>query len=62
MNERLAQRRVDNVIAYFVSKGIDRARLTGVAKGQADPIADNATVAGRRLNRRIEFVIEHLLD
>jgi outer membrane protein OmpA-like peptidoglycan-associated protein len=61
MNQRLAQRRVDNVIAYFVRKGIDSARLTGVSKGQADPIADNATVAGRQLNRRIEFVIEHLL-
>jgi OmpA-OmpF porin, OOP family len=61
MNMHLAQRRVDAVVAYFVSKGIQRERLTGVAKGQAEPVADNATVEGRRLNRRIEFVVQHLL-
>ena len=60
-NMLLAQRRVDAVIAYFTSKGIAANRLQGVAKGQAEPIADNATVAGRRLNRRIEFVVEHIL-
>ena len=63
MNLDLSQRRIDAALAYLQSKGIDTAtRVTGVAKGEAEPIADNATAEGRRLNRRVEFVIHGLLD
>jgi outer membrane protein OmpA-like peptidoglycan-associated protein len=63
MNLTLSQHRVDAALAYLQAKGIDTAtRVTGIAKGEADPIGDNATAEGRRLNRRVEFVINGLLD
>jgi outer membrane protein OmpA-like peptidoglycan-associated protein len=61
-NAELAQRRVNAVIAYLVHRGINRDRLVGDAVGAEQPIADNDTEQGRQLNRRIEFVIEGLLD
>ncbi|MDD2877800.1 MAG: type IVB secretion system protein IcmH/DotU [Acidiphilium sp.] len=35
----------------------DQSRLTAEGRGSADPIATNATAAGRALNRRIEIVL-----
>lgn len=61
-NDGLAQRRVDAVVDYLVDRGISSNRLVGQAVGYAEPIGDNHTEAGRRLNRRIEFVITGLLD
>jgi outer membrane protein OmpA-like peptidoglycan-associated protein len=49
------------VIAYFVSHGVPAARLVGMPRGDANPVADNSTPEGRRLNRRIEFVINNLV-
>jgi outer membrane protein OmpA-like peptidoglycan-associated protein len=63
MNLTLSQHRIDAALAYLQSKGIDTAtRVTGIAKGEAEPVGDNATADGRRLNRRVEFVINGLLD
>ena len=62
MNLALSQRRVDAAISFIVAHRIDRARLTGVAKGLTEPVADNSTPEGRRANRRVEFVITGLLD
>jgi outer membrane protein OmpA-like peptidoglycan-associated protein len=63
MNLTLSQHRVDAALAYLQAKGMDTAtRVTGVAKGEADPVGDNATAEGRRLNRRVEFIIHGLLD
>lgn len=55
VNQALSQRRVDAVLSYLVRAGVDTDRITGVAKGEAQPIAGNDTTEGRRLNRRIEF-------
>jgi OOP family OmpA-OmpF porin len=56
-NQRLSQRRADSVRQYLIDKGIDGERLTARGYGAADPIADNATPAGRAGNRRVEFKI-----
>jgi outer membrane protein OmpA-like peptidoglycan-associated protein len=61
MNLSLSQRRVDVIFDYLVSQGVDPARLTKAAYGEAEPIADNATSAGRAKNRRVEFQINNLL-
>ena len=62
MNLTLSQRAVDAALAYLQAKGIDTAtRVTGITKGEADPVGDNTTAEGRRLNRRVEFIIEGLL-
>ena len=63
MNLTLSQHRIDAALAYLQAKGIDTAtRVTGIAKGEAEPVGDNATAEGRRLNRRVEFIIHGLLD
>ena len=57
MNEKLSQERADAVVAYLVSKGIDKSRLTAKGYGSSRPVASNDTAEGRQLNRRTEFEI-----
>ncbi len=54
-NLNLSERRVNSVIEYLVSKGIEKSRLMGKGMGESNPIGDNRTKEGRALNRRIEF-------
>lgn len=61
-NMALAAQRVDAVIAYQVQRGIDASRFVPEPRGAEAPVADNTTPDGRRLNRRIEFEINNLLD
>lgn len=37
----------------------DESRVTAKGLGDADPVADNATAAGRAENRRIEIILNH---
>ncbi len=37
----------------------DQSRITAKGMGSANPVADNATAAGRAQNRRIEIVLNH---
>ena len=57
VNARLSTERAKAVIDYLVRKGIDSSRLTYQGFGSDQPIADNATAAGRAKNRRVEFKI-----
>lgn len=54
-NLRLSKARAETVKAYFVSKGIDPARIETDGAGSNAPLDSNATAAGRQLNRRIEI-------
>ncbi|HEY0190012.1 MAG TPA: Ig-like domain-containing protein [Kofleriaceae bacterium] len=56
-NKQLSQRRAEAVVAYLTHKGIDAARLIPMGFGQVQPIADNATAAGRAQNRRVVFTV-----
>ena len=57
-NYELGQRRAANVAQYLiVQKGIDPSRVQVVSYGAGDPVAENATVAGRRQNRRVEVMV-----
>ncbi len=53
MNLRLSQHRADAVCHRLVEMGVAAARLKAVGHGEADPIASNATAAGRAANRRV---------
>lgn len=54
-NLDLSQRRAASVVAWLVERGVDPARLTAVGVGEAQPIADNETAAGKAANRRVEI-------
>lgn len=56
-NQKLSVRRAEAVKAYLVSKGIDKSRVYTEGKGEAQPVADNKTKAGRAQNRRVEIEV-----
>jgi outer membrane protein OmpA-like peptidoglycan-associated protein len=56
-NRELSRARALAVADYFISRGIDRERLTTEGYGPDKPIAENTTKDGRQRNRRIEFEI-----
>lgn len=55
-NLALSDARANSVLSYFTSNGIGSERLTAIGKGEAEPVADNATPEGKQQNRRINFV------
>src|SRR6185436_5051425 len=56
-NRRLSDARAAAVKQYLVSNfGVAGDRLTTTGLGDTQPVADNATDAGRSLNRRVELV------
>lgn len=54
-NEKLSQNRAQSVVAALVERGIGTSRILAQGRGEKQPIADNATGAGRSLNRRVEI-------
>jgi outer membrane protein OmpA-like peptidoglycan-associated protein len=54
----LSQKRADAVKRALVDAGIGAARIRAVGKGEASPVADNASADGRARNRRVEIVVE----
>lgn len=61
-NMQLAQRRADSVLQYLVGQQVDAARISTVARGEAEPIASNDTEAGKRANRRAHTTIDCVKD
>ncbi len=53
-NQKLSQKRAAAVVSDLESKGAKASQLSYEGKGEASPIADNATAEGRAQNRRIE--------
>jgi OOP family OmpA-OmpF porin len=52
-NRRLSQLRADAVRGYLIEQGVRAEQVVARGYGEADPIADNATAAGRAQNRRV---------
>ena len=57
INAKLSSDRAKAVVDYLIKNGIDISRLTYHGYGSEQPIADNATAAGKAKNRRVEFKI-----
>jgi len=57
-NYALAERRANAVLLALIRNGVPRDRLSMQAHGEESPVANNATAAGRQLNRRVEIVFE----
>lgn len=56
-NLRLSQQRASGVKAALVGMGIAPNRLETQGYGEGSPVADNSTVEGRALNRRISIAV-----
>lgn len=57
-NQALSERRAASVAGYLVNRGVLRDRLYVAGRGEADPIASNATAEGRAQNRRVDVVLK----
>jgi outer membrane protein OmpA-like peptidoglycan-associated protein len=60
-NQTLSERRSGAVTDYLRAKGVIPQRLASVGQGENSPRASNATEEGRRLNRRVEIVVEPIV-
>jgi outer membrane protein OmpA-like peptidoglycan-associated protein len=56
-NQTLSEKRADGVRGYLVSSGVVPDHVSAVGLGKSNPVADNSTTAGRKLNRRVEMVV-----
>ena len=56
-NQQLSVRRASSVTSYLVSQQVLGDRIIPVGMGEARPIADNSTDAGRQMNRRVELTL-----
>lgn len=56
-NQSLSERRAASVSNYLRALGVGANRITEAGFGESLPVADNSSVEGRRLNRRVEIGI-----
>jgi outer membrane protein OmpA-like peptidoglycan-associated protein len=56
-NQELSEKRAQAVIDYLTEKGIKSSRFKAVGYGESMPISTNKNRAGRKLNRRVEVVV-----
>lgn len=56
-NLDLSKRRAQAVVDYLISKGVESNRLTFEGFGESYPLNDNATIAKRKQNRRVEVKV-----
>ena len=54
-NQELSQKRADAVMAFLISQGVKQDLVEAKGFGDTDPVASNATTAGRAKNRRVEL-------
>jgi outer membrane protein OmpA-like peptidoglycan-associated protein len=57
-NQILSDDRAERVKKLLVSRGANPEKVATKGMGIVNPIADNATMEGRRKNRRVEFIKE----
>lgn len=56
-NKELSEERAASVGDKLKTLGVNSVRITEVGYGEQQPVADNSTEEGRRLNRRVEVAI-----
>jgi chemotaxis protein MotB len=59
-NWELSTARATNVVRYLIGHGISARRMGAAGYAALNPVASNATAAGRALNRRVDIVFERL--
>ena len=53
-NQKLSEKRANEVKRMLIASGVNPAQLTAEGRGEANPVASNDTAEGRAQNRRIE--------
>lgn len=56
-NQRLSERRAEAVVDALAARGVAPGRMSAAGRGEGEPRADNASEAGRQLNRRVEILV-----
>jgi outer membrane protein OmpA-like peptidoglycan-associated protein len=56
-NQALSEKRAAAVQDFLVSQGVTSGSVNIKGFGQQNPVATNATAAGRQMNRRVELVV-----
>ena len=56
-NQTLSEKRAEAVRDYLVTSGVNMNSVVAQGMGKADPVADNSTAEGRKLNRRVEMIV-----
>jgi outer membrane protein OmpA-like peptidoglycan-associated protein len=56
-NQQLSEKRAASVRDYLAQQGIPISSVAVMGFGKTQPIASNATAAGRQQNRRVELVV-----
>jgi len=57
-NKKLSELRANTVQSYLVARGIGLTKIRTTGFGEENPIASNATEAGRSTNRRVELELQ----
>jgi outer membrane protein OmpA-like peptidoglycan-associated protein len=57
-NLKLSKDRAEQVKSILIKKGVDPAKLLTLGIADKEPLGDNNTDEGRRVNRRVEIVIQ----
>lgn len=61
-NQKLSERRALSVAQYLESHRVNGMRLATAGRGERDPVASNASEAGRQANRRVEIYVEAVVQ
>ncbi len=56
-NQELSEKRADSVRAYLISQGVPPDTVGAQGFGMSNPVADNSSASGRKLNRRVDMVV-----
>jgi outer membrane protein OmpA-like peptidoglycan-associated protein len=56
-NQTLSDKRAETVKNFLVAQGVPPSNITSQGFGKNNPVADNATAAGRMQNRRVNMVV-----
>ena len=58
-NQSLSERRATSVQVALIKMGVDPSRIVAQGYGKEYPVADNTSVSGRAMNRRVEVTISN---
>ena len=61
-NQKLSEQRAHSVAQYLEAKRVNPVRLAISGRGEEQPIASNASDAGRQANRRVEIYVEPVVQ